>query len=106
MIRAELNGELAPELVTSQTVLELKAGNYAVRYAGQVMDSGTYELGAETGHMVLRGTSGTNAGLVIPCLYRLAGNRLRVRYNIDGRAHLGALQPNRSVHYITTYRRP
>ncbi len=41
MIRAELNGEPAPELVTSKKVLELKAGNYAVRYAGQVIDSGT-----------------------------------------------------------------
>jgi uncharacterized protein (TIGR03067 family) len=105
MIHAELNGESAPELVTSQTVLELKAGNYAVRYAGQVMDSGTYELGAEAGRMVLRGTSGPNAGRTIPCLYQITGNRLRVCYGLEGTVPMGLQSSSCGERYDALYSR-
>ena len=103
MIHAELNGESAPELVTSQTVLELKAGVYAVRYAGQVMDHGTYEMGAEAGQMVLHGTSGPNAGRTIPCLYQFAGNRLSVCYGLDGHQHIEFPACHAKMRYLAIY---
>jgi uncharacterized protein (TIGR03067 family) len=105
MIRAELKGELAPALVTSQTVLELKAGTYTVRYAGQVMDTGTYELGAEPGRMVLHGTSGPNAGRTIPSLYQLAGNRLRVWYGLDAQQPHDFQLHQSKLRYSVAYKR-
>jgi uncharacterized protein (TIGR03067 family) len=86
MVRAEWNGEAAPELVTRETQLEFTAAAYVVRYAGQVMDQGRYEwITEETSrHLVLHGTQGTNAGRRIPCLCQLVGDRLRICYGLDG----------------------
>ena len=62
MIRAELGGEPAPELVTSKLVLALEAGTYAVVYAGETSDSGEWEPGPAEGTMILNGRNGPNAG--------------------------------------------
>ena len=62
MIRAELAGEAAPEIVTSRMILEIGAGTYAVSYADQISDSGTWEPGTAEGTLILRGRSGPNSG--------------------------------------------
>jgi hypothetical protein len=86
MIRAELAGELAPELVTAKTVLELVAGEYRVSYAGEVCDRGAFRFvsTAERRQAELRGVAGPNAGRTIPCIFQIAGDRLRINYGLDG----------------------
>ncbi len=107
MIRANLAGEPAPELVVTRTELILAAGAYEVRFAGQVMDQGTFEAAESAGRktMVLRGMAGTNAGRTIPCIYQLKGDRLRVCYGVDGALpeSFNAMSP--LGRYVATYNR-
>ena len=105
MLRAELNGESAPELVTAKTELEFTATTYAVRYAGNVMDNGTYELGPEANpqNLVLRSIAGTNSGREIPCIYQLKGNRLRISFGIEGGSPLAFSAPLRGSYYCAVY---
>jgi uncharacterized protein (TIGR03067 family) len=86
MTRAELAGEEAPEVIVRKTQLELSAGNYCVRFDGCIMDEGTYAAiaGDDQKKLTLIGTSGSNAGRSIPCIYQLVGDRLRVCYGLDG----------------------
>lgn len=105
MIRAELAGEVAPELVTGRMVLELDADTYAVAYAGETSDSGQWEIGREEGTLILNGRSGPNAGRRIPCLYQQAGDRLRVCFGLDGVAPVDFATTGRAGRYTAIYRR-
>jgi uncharacterized protein (TIGR03067 family) len=107
MLRAILNGEDAPELVTAKTILELTATTYSVHYDGQEMDGGTYETisGAGPFGLILRGQSGTNKGRVIPCIYQTMGERLRVAYGLDEKTPADfTTAPGRS-HYVAIYKK-
>lgn len=86
MLRAELDSEVAPELVARRTEIELRAGNYIVSFDGEAIDSGTYEIPECAGPrtLLLRGRSGPNAGRSIPCIYQLVGDRMRVCYGLNG----------------------
>ena len=105
MIRAELAGEAAPEIVTSRMILEIGAGTYAVSYADQISDSGTWEPGTAEGTLILRGRSGPNSGRRIPCLYQQAGDRLRICYGLDGIAPVDFATTGLAGRYTATYRR-
>lgn len=107
MVRAELAGVMAPEMVTSHTVVSLDAGEYAVSYGGTVEDRGTYEVEATTGHaaMVLRGVAGPNAGRTIPCIFQIMGDRLRVCYGLDGVRPVEFAAREGEQRYLVTYRR-
>ena len=105
MIRADLAGEAAPEIVTSRMILEIGAGTYAVSYADEISDSGTWEPGAAEGTLILRGRSGPNAGRRIPCLYQQAGDRLRICYGLDGIAPVDFPTTGLTNRYTATYRR-
>lgn len=86
MVRAELAGEAAPELIVKNSILELAHGEYHVHFRGETADKGTFELGGNS-HlrtMLLRSMEGSNSGRTIPCIYQLAGNRLCVCFGIDG----------------------
>lgn len=109
MIRAEASGEEAPELVTQRTELSLTADAYAVRFAGEIMDRGALEIGEATAApscaFVLRGTRGPNAGRVIPCIYQLKGDRLRICFGLDGVAPTQFATTTGDARYLATYRR-
>lgn len=107
LIRAELDGEAAPELVVTQTVLALAAGAYEVRFAGEIADRGSFELceTAEANSIILRGTDGPNAGRSIPCIYQLAGGRLRICYGLDGVAPTQFATSTGQQRYLAIYRR-
>ncbi|MEY4005431.1 MAG: hypothetical protein RLZZ221_1527 [Verrucomicrobiota bacterium] len=105
MIRAELDGESAPEMVTSRMILELGDRSYAVVYAGEVSDTGSWENGVNAGTLILLGHRGPNAGRRIPCLYQLAGDRLRVCYGLDGTEPAGFSTAGLKQRYAATYRR-
>lgn len=107
MIRAESGGESAPELVVQRTELELRAGEYLVRFDGRTMDRGTFESGAgsDPKTLLLRGLAGPNAGRTIPCIYQLVGDRLRVCYGLDGREPAAFVTRGGEARYLATYRR-
>ncbi len=107
MVRAEMAGDAAPELVTQKTTLELTGGEYLVRFDGNIVDRGTFETGGvlESATLLLRGTSGPNAGRTIPCAYQLRGDRLRVCFGMSGIAPTEFSTDATNQHYLAVYRR-
>ena len=107
MVRAELAGEFAPELVTAKTVLEIAAGEYRVRYAGEIADRGTFRFVATADPLQaeLRGTAGPNAGRTIPCILQLAGDRLRINYGLDGHVPAEFRGAPDGSRFLANYRR-
>lgn len=106
-LRAELAGAAAPELVLQRTEVTFAAGRYAVRFAGEIADAGTYRLDpAPPGRSLrLTSTSGPHEGRIIPCLFQLAGDRLRICYGLDGVEPTDFTAPPESPRYLVTYRR-
>ena len=107
MVRAQLGGEDAPELVVTKSELELRAGQYIVRFDGKVSDRGCYSADpAGTPHLLtLDGTQGTNAGRTIPCIYQLVGDRLRVCYGFGGTRPTAFVTAPGTKPYLAFYRR-
>ncbi len=103
MIKAELAGEDAPDLLALRIELELTAVTYVVRFAGEVADRGTY---VRDGHsLTLTGTAGPNQGRIIPCILQQVGDRLRVCYGLDGTAPTEFTTKTGVQHYLATYKR-
>lgn len=108
MMRAEMGGEIAPELVTSHTVVRLVGGRYEVTYGGQLADAGTYQETADAAGLrtlLLRGQEGPNAGRDIPCIIQLMGDRLRVCYGLNGVLPAEFATRAGDERYLATYRR-
>jgi uncharacterized protein (TIGR03067 family) len=105
MVRAELDGEAAPEVVVQNTSLELAAGEYRVSFRGDVMDQGTFEPADTPATLLLRGTTGPNSGRSIPCLYQVNGGRLRICFGLDGNAPNEFRTTAGGARYLATYRR-
>lgn len=107
MVRAELDGEAAPELIAQRTELRLAAGRYTVCFDGQPADEGTFEIGDDpaTRTIILHGNSGPNAGRTIPCIFQHVGERLRVCFGLDGIVPGGFSTAPSQRRYVATYRR-
>ncbi len=104
MIRAESGGENSPDLVALKVEFEVGAGTYVVRFAGQVADRGTFIIDAR-GVLTLTGLESPNHDRTIPCIFQIAGDRLRVCYGLDGIAPSAFASPIGSTHYLASYRR-
>lgn len=107
MIRAERGGDPAPEEATRLIVLELRNGEYFVRYQGEVTDQGTFEVGGvvDTRTLLLRGATGLNAGRTIPGVFQLRGDRLRVCYGLNGIAPTEFATAIGDERYLAVYQR-
>ena len=105
MIRAEFNGQMAPDMVVDKTELWLTAAAYDIRYGGESSDRGTVEFTAaqSAAGMTLRATGGGNVGRVVACIYQLAGDRLRICFGLDGRTPTAFVADEHR--YLATYRR-
>ena len=105
MVRAELDGESAPELVAQRTLLRFYRGSYQVSFDGAVIDEGTCERSVDgQNRLTLRGNSGPNSGSTITAIFQQAGQRLRICFGLDGvmpTAFSTAIGSNR---YLATYR--
>ncbi len=104
---AELSGEKMPDLIAHKIEVELGAGTYAVRFGGEVADRGTFELGDHPvgSAITLTGVAGTNAGRVIPAIYRIEGDRLHVCYGLDGVVPGAFATATGASHFLAIYRR-
>jgi uncharacterized protein (TIGR03067 family) len=107
MVRAQYDGESAPDLVTQRTEVELSGGRYTVFFDHQITDQGTFEVADEASSrvLVLRGESGPNAGRTIPCIYQLVGERLRICYGLAGVAPDDFTTAPDQQRYLAIYRR-
>jgi len=107
LIRAEMDGQLAPQLVVQRTRLVLSRGRYTVLFSGDPADGGTFAVIASgtTATLLLQGEVGHNAGRNIPCLFQQVGDRLRICYGLDGTlpSRFGAAAGE--ARYLATYRR-
>ena len=104
MIRAHVDGEESPHLLALGVQIELKDDTYIVHFGDTVADKGTLSLGL-TGSLTLSSTEGPNRGRTIPCIYQLAGDRLRVCYGIGGAAPTEFSTTAGSGRYLAIYRR-
>ena len=102
-VRAELDGQEAPAMALERMELVLSEATYAVRFAGEVHDRGTLRITATT--LTLNGEHGANDGRVIPAIYQLAGDRLRVCYGLDGTVPAAFQTGANRQRYLVTYRR-
>ncbi|MEY3773518.1 MAG: hypothetical protein RLZZ129_298 [Verrucomicrobiota bacterium] len=106
-LKAEMAGEAAPAMVLERTELTFRAGRYTVRFGGEVSDAGSYTPVDSPGHpgLLLVGATGPNAGRKIPCIYQLAGDRLRICYGFDANLPEAFSTQAGTPHYLVTYRR-
>lgn len=107
MIRAEFEGDPAPELITAKTTLEFSGERYAIRFDGEIADTGKFIAGEADARLTLAftGITGTNAGRKIPAIYQHAGNRLRICFGFAGKCPTHFATTTGSQLYLATYRR-
>lgn len=116
MVRAEFDGENAPDEVAQRTEIEFAAARYLVRFAGKTTDLGSVDFQktsilAESkspqvavASLTLHGTSGINAGRAIPCIYQRVGDRLRICFGIGGTLPTEFSTRAGQQRYLATYR--
>jgi len=106
MVRAELDGEAAPDLVVAKSAIEFAAGRYEVRFDGEAADRGTFAVGAtsEYGTIELQVLEGPNRGRAIPCIFQRRGDRMRVCYGLDGVVPADFSTGQGRQRYLVTYR--
>ena len=102
-IRAELDGEAAPDLALERMELVLLADAYTVSFAGSVHDRGVLAHTETT--LTLTAQHGPNDGRIVPAIYQLAGDRLRICYGLDGVLPIAFATQAGSQRYLVTYRR-
>jgi len=103
-VRAELDGELAPELALTRMELVLQdEARYAMRFAGETHDAGTFVSDEAT--LTFTANAGHHIGRVVPAIYQLAGNRLRICYGLNGLFPEAFTTTANSGRYLVTYRR-
>jgi uncharacterized protein (TIGR03067 family) len=106
-LKAELSGEIAPEMVLSRMTLTLRAGRYTVHFGGEISDQGAYAISSRDPHaaLTLSGERGANQGKEIPAIFQLVGDRLRVCYGLDGNRPENFATTAETRFYLVTYRR-
>ena len=85
-VEAELSGQKFPDEVLKTMKLILERDTYTV-YAGEQIDRGTIQLAstAEPKAMDITGTEGPNKGKTFLAIYELAGDTLRICYDLAGK---------------------
>jgi uncharacterized protein (TIGR03067 family) len=106
-IRAEHEGQLAPEMVLGRMKMVFTRDRYRLHFGDEVSDEGSYALQVEDGQFLLHlhGKTGLNAGRVIPAIVQLRANLLRICYGMDGVRPDGFVAGAFSARYLVTYRR-
>jgi uncharacterized protein (TIGR03067 family) len=87
-VTAELGGQKLPDDFLKDTKLVLSAGRYT--YHTQQLDQGTYKLIPTKEPKALKamdvtGVEGPNKGRTLLAIYELAGDTMRICYDLDGK---------------------
>src|SRR5580698_1407522 len=83
--KAELAGQAMTDDILKTISLKLDHGKYEV-FVGEHPDRGTYTIdpGTKPKSMSVTGTEGPNQGKTFPAIYQLAGDTLRICYDLSG----------------------
>lgn len=104
---AELGGNSFPDDLRNAIKLVVQDGQYTVT-VGPNMDKGTVVLdtAAEPKQMTLTGTDGPNQGKTILAVFDLAGDTMRVCYELNGTSYPTEFKtyPG-TLTFLVTYRR-
>lgn len=104
---AELGGEKFPDEVRQSMKLVIEGGLYTVT-VGATPDKGTVKLDPSTKpkSMNITGTDGPNKGRTILSIYELAGDTLRVCYDLGGKARPTEFKTKAGTKlFLVTYQR-
>jgi uncharacterized protein (TIGR03067 family) len=106
-VKAELGGKPMPEAVLKTISLKLVKNEYEVLVAGKP-DKGTWTIDptAKPKGMKIIGVKGPNAGKTFPAIYELAGDTLRVCYDLSGKKRPTEFKTKADTKlYLVTYQR-
>jgi uncharacterized protein (TIGR03067 family) len=83
--KATLKGEDSTDIFKG-AVLTIADGKYEVEFAGQ-KDKGsiTLDVSKKPKRMTIEGTEGPNKGKTIPAIYEIAGDTVRICYELEGK---------------------
>jgi uncharacterized protein (TIGR03067 family) len=83
---AELSGQKFPDEVLKTMKLTIREGTYTVNVSEQI-DKGIIKLDPTTKPKAIdiTGTEGPNMGKTFPAIYELAGDTLRICYDLEGK---------------------
>ncbi len=104
---AELGGNKFPDEILKTIKLVIKDDKYTVT-VGTQPDQGTVKLepSAKPKSMTITGTEGPNKGKMIPAIYELNGDTLRVCYNLGGAERPTAFETKAGTQqFLVTYKR-
>ncbi len=104
---AELGGKMFPDEVRKSIKLVIKDGAYTVT-VGKAVDKGTVKLdpAAKPKKMEITGTEGPNKGKMIPAIYELDSDTLRICYDLTGKSHPKEFKTTEGTQlYLVTYKR-
>jgi uncharacterized protein (TIGR03067 family) len=106
-VKAELGGKPMPAAVLKTISLKLTKNEYEVLVAGK-LDKGTWTIdsAAKPKGMKITGVEGPNAGKTFPAIYELAGDILRVCYDLSGKKRPTEFKTKADTKlYLVTYKR-
>src|SRR6476620_11167751 len=106
-VKAELAGPPMPEAVLKTISLKLIKNEYEV-LVGDKPDKGTWTIDATTKpkSMKIVGVKGPNKGKAFPAIYELAGDTLRVCYDLSGAKSPTEFKTKADTKlYLVTYKR-
>jgi uncharacterized protein (TIGR03067 family) len=106
-VTAAMAGQAWPDALLKTISLTRTAHAYEVT-VGAMADRGTWTIDAAATPkaMTITGTEGPNQGKTLPCIYELAGDTLRVCYDLSGTARPTAFESTaRTTLYLVSYQR-
>lgn len=108
-VQMQLNGKKQPEELLKAIKLSIKGDKYNT-VVGQEKDEGTLKLDAtkEPREMDIVPGVGPNKGKLLPCIYEIKGDELRVCYGLNGIARpadFKAEEDAKGVIMLMTYKR-
>ena len=106
-IRAELDGEIAPDMALQHIRLQLRSDAYQFLLGGEIADAGEWAADALEAQIAFSfsATQGANAGRNVPAIAQLRGDRLRICFGLDGVRPTAFETSAGSARYLVTYRR-
>lgn len=106
LVKAEMDGEPAPDELSRRTQLRLTEAEYCVYFDNEVMDRGTVRADdARRGALQFHGVDGANRGRMFRGIYQNNGNRLRICFGLDGHEPTGFTTAGGQSRYLAMYRR-
>lgn len=107
MIRGDLAGKKAPELVIRKTELQLTGGSYVMLFDGDMVERGSYTVRAtaDPKAITLSAEGGTHGGRIIRAIFQHVHDRLRICFGMDGVEPTAFATQSGDQRYLVTYRR-